>query len=150
MVSTSCGLLPVSVLCHAPGPVSTSVPDPLCLVSSFWSGGGSPVEPGLVHSFYGEQIQPQKEVTCPGHLAHGRQGHSEIQALRTDLCSVSVSGLHAVCSKLPQAFAQPDSPSHLRTQKEKVAFSPRCTSPEFICIGPSQLCGCLSSGSLWQ
>lgn len=122
----------------SPGPVGTSVPDHSakcwasgmeeevliarsCALFRLW--GGNPA---------------QEEVTCPGHMAHGRPCHNEIQALRTDLCSIQVRGLHTGIPELSQAFAH--LPMTLPHSLENGAFSP--TPTEFICIGASRLGHC--------
>lgn len=78
MVSISCGLLPVSVLCHLPGSVGTSVPDPLCHVLGFWCGGESLDKPGLVHAFvFGEEIQLRGKL--PAQVTWHTGGHATVK-----------------------------------------------------------------------
>lgn len=70
----------------------------------------------------------QKKVTCPGHMTHRRPCHSEIQALRTDLCSVQVSGLHTAIPELSQAFDPPAYESTPNSAWETEPSHPRVLS----------------------
>lgn len=82
-------------------------------------------------------------------MAHGRPCHHENQALRTDLCSVQVRGLHIDIPELPQVFAH--LPMTLLCSLENGAFSP--TPTEFICnsVSPLGHCGSdLRKGCLKQ